>query len=128
MKYIILIYESQQDFEARCADEIDRRVEYWAAWQAYVDALRQAGVVESLHSLLPDYTATTVRRRDGKRYLHDGPYAETSEQVGGYFVIDVFNLDQALEWADMCPAAASGAVEVRPLMRNCSHGSPDEDG
>ena len=123
MKYIILTYESQQDFAARGASEINERTQYWAAWQAYIDALLRAGVVESLHSLLPDYTATTVRRRHGRRHLHDGPYAETSEQVSGYFVIDVFSLDQALEWAEMFPAAASGAVEVRPLMQDCVHAS-----
>src|SRR5262249_26483053 len=98
-------------------------IQYWAAWQAYIDALHQAGVVESLHRLLPDYTATTVQRRDGRLHLYDGPYAETSGQVSGCLVIDVFNLDPALEWAELCPAAASGAVEARPLMQDCLHAS-----
>ena len=55
----------------------------------------------------------------GKRQLHDGPYADTDEQIGGYFVIEVANLDRSLEWAELCPAAVSGAVEVRPLMQEC---------
>ena len=120
MKYIILTYESRQDFEARDTDQFGgQSQQYWAAWQAYIDALFEAGIVESMHSLLPDCTATTVRLRDGKCHLHDGPYAETKEQIGGYFVIEVSNLDRALEWAERCPPACSGAVEVRPLMRDC---------
>lgn len=74
---------------------------------------------ESMYALLADYTATTVRIRDGKRHLHDGPYADTAEQVGGYIVIDVANLDRALEWVEKCPAASSGAVEIRPLCVDC---------
>lgn len=74
---------------------------------------------DSMHALLEDYTATTVRLREGKRQLHDGPYADTDEQIGGYFVIEVANLDRAPEWAELCPAAASGAVEVCPLMQEC---------
>ena len=76
-----------------------------------------------MHALLEDYTATTVRLREGKQQLHDGPYADTDEQIGGYFVIEVANLDRALEWAELCPAAASGAVEVRPVMQECVRSS-----
>lgn len=113
MKYIVLAYESKLDFEAR-----NGQGRYWAAWRAYIDWILQAGIVESMHLLGADYTATTVRVRDGKRQLYDGPYSETSEQIGSCFVIEAADLDRALEWAEKCPAAAWGAVEVRPLMDN----------
>jgi|SRR5215469_7770523 len=119
MKYIILTYEPPQDFESRDAEDADRKARYWAGWRSYIDTLLQAGIVESMHNLLPDHTATTLRIRKGSVHLYDGPYANTDEQVGGYFVIDVSDLDRALEWAQMCPAASSGAVEVRPLNRDC---------
>ena len=64
----------------------------------------------------PEHTATTLRVRDGQRLLQDGPFADTKEQLGGYFVIDVPNLDAALGWAQRCPAVEFGAVEVRPLL------------
>jgi hypothetical protein len=66
--------------------------------------------------LQPPAVATTVRQRDGKRQVQDGPYAETKEQLGGYFEIEVADLDTALDWAARCPAAATGAVEVRPNL------------
>lgn len=118
MKYLILTYESKEDFEARCGNEA-RQGQYWSAWKAYIDSMSHAGIIDSMHALLEDYTATTVRLREGKRQLHDGPYADTDEQIGGYFIIEVVNLDRALEWAELCPAAASGAVEVRPVMQEC---------
>jgi len=118
MKYLVLTYESKEDFEARCGNEA-RQGQYWSAWKAYIDSMSHAGIIDSMHALLEDYTATTVRLREGQRQLHDGPYADTDEQIGGYFVIEVVNLDRALEWAELCPAAASGAVEVRPLMQEC---------
>lgn len=114
MRYIILTYEPPQDFEFRSGEG-----RYCAVWRAYIDSMARAGIIESMYALLADYTATTVRIRDGKRHLHDGPYADTAEQVGGYIVIDVANLDRALEWVEKCPAASSGAVEIRPLCVDC---------
>ena len=99
-------------------DPLDRK-QYWSAWNAYIDSMSQAGIIDSMHAVLEDYTATTVRWRGGKRQLHDGPYSNTDEQIGGYFVIEVAHLDRALECAELCPAAASGAVEVRPIMQEC---------
>lgn len=66
--------------------------------------------------IAPIHTATTVRLRDGKRQVQDGPFAESKEQLGGYFIIEVPNLDVALEWAAQNPAATRGAVEVRPIF------------
>jgi len=115
MKYAILIYETPTDFESR--DHTDRQEKYWGAYQAYVQALQDAGVLATGGgALLPPQTGTAVRLSGAERRVQDGPYAETKEQLGGLIVIDVPDLDRALEWAARCPAASSGAVEVRPLL------------
>jgi hypothetical protein len=80
MKYLILTYESKEDFEARCGNEA-RQGQYWSAWKAYLDSMSHAGIIDSMHALLEDYTATTVRLREGKRQLHDGPYAVTGDAL-----------------------------------------------
>jgi hypothetical protein len=114
MKYMILIYERPADFEARTSEAEKQR--YWGAYMAYGKALREAGVMTGGAGLEPPQAGTTVRLRDGKRHVQDGPYADTKEQLGGYYTIDVPDLDRALEWAARCPAAPSGAVEVRPVL------------
>ena len=114
MTYTILIYETEDDFGART--DAKRKDPYWGAYRSYTEALREAGVMVGGGVLQPTAVATTVRQRDGKRQVQDGPYAEAKEQLGGYVVIDVADLDRALEWAARCPAAASGAVEVRPNL------------
>ena len=72
--------------------------------------------MKSGNGLQPPDTATTVRLRDGKRHVQDGPYADSKEQLGGYFILDVPGLDVALDWAARCPAAPDGSVEIRPVM------------
>ena len=114
MTYTILIYETSDELGART--DAKRKDAYWGAYHAYTVALRDAGVMVGGHALQPPGVATTVRQRDGKRQVQDGPYAEAKEQLGGYYVIDVPDLDRALEWAARCPAASSGAVEVRPNL------------
>ncbi len=114
MQYLILAAESDADFDART--DPDRAAAYWAGWEAYIAALTESGVMTGAGGLEPPSAATTVRLRDGQRVVHDGPYADTKEQLGGYFVIDVPDLDAALEWAARCPSAATGSTEVRPLM------------
>jgi hypothetical protein len=114
MKYTILVYENQADFSARTDD--GRKEAYWGAYRAYTNALNEAGIMIGGAPLQPGHLATTIRHRDGKRQVQDGPYAEAKEQLGGYYVIDVADLDKALEWAARCPAASSGAVEVRPNL------------
>jgi hypothetical protein len=114
MKYTILIYESDADFKAR-TDEA-RKGAYWGAYRAYTTALREAGVMTGGAPLQPSHSGTTLRQRDGKRHVQDGPYADTKEQLGGFYEIDVPDLDTALSWAARCPAASSGAVEVRPNL------------
>lgn len=86
------------------------------AWAAYVQAIRQSGIVRSGNGLEPPETGTTVRLRDGRRDVQDGPFADTKEQLGGFFVIEVPDPDAALDWAARCPAATGGAVQLRPVM------------
>lgn len=86
-----------------------------AEFGAYHDALVKSGVWVSGERLRPTTAATTIRVRDKKAVVLAGPYAETQEQLGGYYIIDVPDLDQAIEWAAKCPAARAGAIEVRPV-------------
>lgn len=82
---------------------------------AYHQALVKAGVWVGGERLKPTTTATTVRVRDKKAVVLSGPYAETQEQLGGYYIIDVPSLDEAIEWAAKCPTARAGAIEIRPV-------------
>jgi hypothetical protein len=113
MKYMMAIYETEADFSAR-TDE--HRETFWGAWRAYHQALVQAGVIVGGNALQPPATGTTVRVSGGKRHVEDGPYADTKEQLGGFIVLEVASLDAALDWAARCPAAATGAVEIRPIL------------
>jgi hypothetical protein len=95
--------------------------------QAYVDFGREAaGVIVSGDALHPVASATTVRVRDGERLLTDGPFAETREQLGGYYIVDVADIDEAIEWAAKIPGAATGSVEVRPVMVFAQSGAAAE--
>jgi hypothetical protein len=85
------------------------------AYFAYTEAMQKAGVLVGGERLRPTSDATTVRVKDGKTQVLDGPYAETKEQLGGYYMIDVPDLDAALSWAARCPGAATGTMEVRPV-------------
>ncbi len=114
MNYMILIYQDEArpgaPTDAASAQTIS------APWIAYTQALIAAGVMVGGHRLGPIATATTVRLRDGKRHVQDGPFAETKEQLGGYYIINTPDLDAALEWAAKCPGALDGTIEVRPLV------------
>lgn len=114
MQYLIMAMETEDEFAAR--EDPERADEYWAGWQAYIAALTESGALAGAGGLHPPAMSTTVRLRDGRRVVHDGPYADTKEQLGGYFVVDVPDLDAALQWAARCPSAAQGSVEVRPLL------------
>ena len=114
MDYMLMFYQSRDDFAMRADPE--RAAAYNAGWMAYVQAVYAAGIVKSGDGLQPPETATTVRTADGKRRVQDGPFAESKEQLGGYFVIDVADLDSALAWAARAPCAATGGVEVRPTL------------
>lgn len=114
MQYMLIFRENATDFDLR--DNPDKQQAYWGSWMAYVGALNQAGIVVSGAGLLPPHTATTVRIRDGQRQIQDGPYADTKEQLGGYFVIEVPDLDAALDWAARSPSSDYGSTEVRPVL------------
>ena len=112
MKYMLCIYLDESTLPAL---PVDAPHQMSPAYTAYVGALRQAGVLVAGDRLKPTDTATTLRVVDGKTQVLDGPYADTKEQLGGYFVIDVPDIDAALSWAERCPGAARGTLEVRPL-------------
>jgi hypothetical protein len=114
MHYMIAFSEPASEFAKR-NDPVEAGP-YWGAWNAYIGALGAAGVIVSGNGLQPPETATMVSLRDGQRRVHDGPYADTKEQLGGYFILDVPDLDAAIEWALRSPAAAVGHLEVRPVM------------
>ncbi|TCZ78152.1 YciI family protein [Paenibacillus albiflavus] len=108
MHFSLMFYESPEDFAAR--KDPARQEEYLAGWSHYVHALRESGIVVSGFGLHAPETAATLLRRDGDMFVQDGPFTETKEQLGGLFVIDVPDLDTALEWAARAPV---NAVEVR---------------
>lgn len=112
MQFAMLIYESPESFEVRKSDGNDS---YISAWRAYYKAMVEAGVYVGGDPLEVPETGTTIKVREGKHRVQDGPYADTKEQLGGFIILELPSLDVALEWAARCPAAAWGAVEVRPL-------------
>lgn len=114
MQFMLSFSETAADFANR--DNPATAPAYWGAWNAYVSAMGQAGIVVSGNGLQPTHTATHVSVRDGKRHIHDGPYADTKEHLGGYFIIEVAGLDQALEWAARSPNASTGSTEVRSAL------------
>lgn len=112
MQYLLLIYSHEADF-AKIDDA--QRTQMIHAYSAYTEALRGAGVLTASDRLRPSSSATTVRVRDGKSAVLNGPYADTREQLAGYYQIDVPDLDAALGWAARCPGASYGTMEVRPV-------------
>jgi hypothetical protein len=112
MKYLLMIYGDEAAFKSASQAEIEQVM---AAYRSYIDAMQKAGVVLGTNRLQFSATATTVRVVDGKTQVLDGPYAETKEQLGGYLLIDVPDLDTALSWAARCPGANRGTIEVRPI-------------
>ena len=112
MKYALLVHQPQEIFERR-----DDKAAI-AAGRAYGEALQAAGIFVGGAGLDSPRTATTVTVRDGKRHVHDGPFAETKEFLAGFGVIDVPDLDAALEWAARHPAAGFASIEVRPILGN----------
>ncbi len=109
-----MVLEDGDAFEARTDPE--RSESYWTSWRGYLAALTEAGVLRGAGGLDTPSVSTTLRVRAGQRLVQDGPYADTKEQLGGYFVVEVPDIDAALAWAERCPAAAYGSVEVRPLL------------
>jgi hypothetical protein len=119
MNYTLLFYLSPADFAARTDPK--KQQTFWGSFNPYMKALKDAGIVVAGAGLRPPETGTTVKLRDGQRMVQDGPYADTKEQLGGFFIIDVPSLDIALDWAARYPAGAVG-VEVRPNLPPMEHG------
>jgi hypothetical protein len=112
MQYLLLIYSDEAAMPS--ASEADMG-QVTAAYGAYTEAMVKAGVMVGGNRLRPSSAATTVRSSGGKTQVLDGPYAETREQLAGYYLIEAPDLDAALSWAERCPGAARGAIEVRPI-------------
>src|SRR5262245_57737137 len=112
MKYALLIYSDEKQLASRSSAENEKML---AAYGAYSQAMQKAGVIAGGERLRPSESSTTVRIADGKSKVLNGPYAESREQLGGFFLIDVPDLDAALSWAARCPGASHGTVAVRPV-------------
>ena len=114
MQYVLLFLEAPAERAKRT--DPDAANPYWGSWSAYMGALAQSGVMVGGNGLQPPETATTLRIENGTRHVVDGPFADTKEALGGYVVIEVADLDGALEWAARAPCAGAGSVEIRPVM------------
>lgn len=108
MQYMLLIYEDENNPPPDDAE--------MAKWFEVTEAMKAAGVHVAGDALHPTSSATTVRVQGGDTVATDGPFAETREQLGGYYVVDVDDLDAAIEWASRMPNAHKGSIEVRPVM------------
>jgi hypothetical protein len=107
MKYLLMIYSNEAD---------DAGQAMMAEYFAYNDTLRKRNAYDSAEALQPTATATTVRVRDGKTLTHDGPFAETKEQLGGYYLVEAKDLNEAIELAALCPGSHHGTIEIRPVV------------
>lgn len=114
MQFMLIMNETEAERSKR--NDPSEAAAYWGGWSAFIGAMQQSGIVINGDGLEPPHTATTLRIRDGKRVVQDGPFADTKEQLGGYFIIEVPDLDAALDWAAKSPAASGGSIEIRPVM------------
>jgi len=112
MQYLLMLYVNETGWPKLSKGEQEQGM---AAYTAYTEALTKAGALKGTNRLQPSSSATTVRIASGKTQVLDGPYADSKEQLGGYYLIDVPDLDAALSWAARCPTVGHGVVEVRPL-------------
>lgn len=114
MQYLLLIYANEKN-QASASPEAQKQ--QMARWFQYTEDLKEAGAYVGGNALQPTATATSVSVAANKRVVRDGPFAETKEQLGGYYLIEADNLDGALAWAAKCPGAEVGTLEVRPIMQ-----------
>jgi hypothetical protein len=112
MQYILMLYAPEAGWSELTQAQQEQAM---GAYNAYTEALKNAGVLAGVNRLQPTSTATTVRVAHGKSQVLDGPYADSKEQIGGYYIIEVPDLNAAISWGARCPAASHGVVEVRPL-------------
>jgi hypothetical protein len=114
MEYMLLFNSPAADLQRTPEDPPS--AQYWESWRAFMGVIYASGVVKSGHALHGPTTATTMRLRDGKRHVHDGPFADTKELLGGYLIIEVDSLDEALLWAARSPSSSTGSTEIRPVL------------
>jgi hypothetical protein len=112
MRYLCLIYTNEQEDVKRTPEQQEANM---GAYYAFTNEISEAGVNLGGEALHPIATATSVRVRDGKTMTTDGPFAETKEQLGGYYILNCENLDEAIKWAAKIPGAKDGTVEIRPV-------------
>jgi hypothetical protein len=113
VKYLLMIYGDERGFDQMSEDE---RKAVYEEYDAFANDMAAKGKMVGGDELRPTTTATTVRVRDGERLVTDGPFAETKEQLGGYFMVDVEDLDAAIEAAARIPGAKTGSIEVRSVV------------
>jgi hypothetical protein len=114
MQYMLLFNETAEEVAKRTSPEAAPA--YWGGWTAYMGALAQSGAMLSGNGLQTPDVSTTIRVENGSRHVVDGPFADTKEILGGYVIIDVADLDAALEWAARAPCVTAGSVEIRPVL------------
>lgn len=112
MKYLLLMYADESIGSNWSEEEMQAAAKTWAEFRREVSA---SGVLVSSSGVAPDTSATTVRVRNDKTMITDGPFAETHEQLGGYFLVDCKDLDEAIRWAEKIPTVKYGSIEIRPL-------------
>ena len=112
MQYLLTLYANESGWGQMTSEQQQQGV---AAYAAYTEALRSAGALINANRLRPSATATTLRTVDGKTQVLDGPFAESKEQLGGYYLIEAPDLDAAMQWAGRCPGGQHGVVEVRAV-------------
>ena len=113
MHYMLQFYETPE--ERGKPNDPAQAEAYWGGWNAYIGALAQSGAMVSGNGLQPPEVATTLRVENGTRHVVDGPFADTKEMLAGYVIVDVPDLDAALEWAARVPCVTGGSVEIRPV-------------
>ena len=113
MEYLCLIYGDEQSFEG--ASDEDRNA-VMADYMAFTESIQKSGNMVGGNALQPTATATTVRVRDGETLVTDGPFAETKEQLGGYYLVEAKDADEAIAIAARIPGARHGSIEVRPVV------------
>ncbi|HUB51003.1 MAG TPA: YciI family protein [Terracidiphilus sp.] len=112
MQYLLTLYADESGWEKMTPEQ---QQQGYAAYMAYTQALKTAGAHVSSNRLRPSGTATTMKTVNGKTQVLDGPFADSKEQLGGYYLIDVPDLDAAMTWAGRCPGVQHGTVEVRAI-------------
>ena len=113
MQYMLLIYSDEKAMTDMPKEAMDASM---GEYMAYTKDMEKSGLMRAGEALHPTAAATTVRVQNGKTVTTHGPFAETKEQLGGYYLLDCKNLDEAIEWAAKCPGARAGSIEVRPVM------------